>query len=146
MCCVHLMTVLYPRGGTQGYQWQGGANERPTFLTPKKSITQKQDPKKVQQPKIVTPKKSNFSPHAIENGRISFLSTPQKVLAKMFISKNVHQKIDNPKNVPSREFQTPKRSSHLPVTDTPEYPPGTKPSIVSKFVCNLCVQPASCIL
>jgi len=102
----------------------GEVRMRPNILTPKKSNTRKQDPKKVQRPKIVTPKKSNFSPHKIENGRISFLSTPQKVLDKIFISKKVHQKNENPKKVPSREFQTQKKPSHLPVTDTPEYPPG----------------------
>jgi len=96
---------------------------RPNFLTQKKSIMQKQDPKKVQRPKIITPKKSNFSPHKIENSRVSFLSTSKKVLAKIFISKKVHQKIDNLKKVPSREFQTQKRSSHLLVTDTHKYPP-----------------------
>jgi len=101
---------------------------------------QKQDPKKVQWPKIVTPKKANFSLHKIENSRISFFSTPKKVLAKIFISKIVHQKIDNPQKVPSRKFQTQKRSSHLPVTDTPEYPPwGKSPSMLnySPWVCWL---------
>ena len=54
------------------------------------------------------------------------------VLAKILRAKKVHQKISNPKKVPSREFQTQKRSSHVPVTNIPEYPPWVGGTLFSR--------------
>jgi len=93
----------HPRGGgTRGYQWRGGANDAKLF-NPKKVHYAKTRPQK-------SPTAQNRNPPKVYH----FYQPPKKVLAKIFISKKVNQKIDNPQKVPSCKFQMQKRSLHLP--------------------------------
>jgi len=97
----------------------------------------------------VTPKKAIFSPHKIENGRISFLSTQKKSLPESLYQKKSTRKLLTQKKSQAANFKPQKGLRTSPSLIPLSTPPGVQTHsaillviLLQHFHCN-CLWPSS---